>query len=69
MQRAIQRNALPGGVALVRYRGAQLLLAAYGLSRKYDSRTRLSADPIAATSDTLYDLASISKLFTATCVM
>ena len=69
MLRAIQRNALPGGVALVRYRGAQLLLAAYGLSRKFDSRTRLSADPIAATSDTLYDLASISKLFTATCVM
>ena len=69
MRRAILRNALPGGTALVRYRGAQLLLAAYGLSRKYDSRTRLSADPIAATSDTLYDLASISKLFTATCVM
>ena len=69
MRRAILRNALPGGVALVRYRGAQLLLAAYGLSRKFDSRTRLSGDPIAATSDTLYDLASISKLFTATCVM
>lgn len=69
MQRAIQRNALPGGVALIRFKGGQLLLGAYGLSRKYDSRTQLSADPIPATPETLYDLASISKLFTTTCVM
>jgi CubicO group peptidase (beta-lactamase class C family) len=69
MERAIQRNALPGGVALVRWRGAQLLLQAYGLSRKYDTLTALSADPIPAGTDTLYDLASISKLFTTTCVM
>src|SRR5205814_7411534 len=69
MQQAIQRNWLPGGVALVRHRGAQILLQAYGLSRKYDSLHTLSADPIPATADTLYDLASISKLFTTTCVM
>jgi CubicO group peptidase (beta-lactamase class C family) len=29
----------------------------------------VSSDPIAATPETLYDLASISKLFTTTCVM
>ena len=69
MQQAIQRNLLPGGVALVRHRGAQVLLQAYGLSRKYDSLHTLSADPIPAAADTLYDLASVSKLFTTTCVL
>src|SRR5437588_579358 len=69
MQRGMQRNATPGGVVLIRHKGAQLLQEAYGLSRKYDSLTSLSADPIPATTDTLYDLASVSKLFTTTCVM
>src|SRR5215472_10754797 len=69
MQRAIQRNALPGGVALVRHKGAQIMLNAYGLARKYDSLTTVSADPIQASTDTLYDLASISKLLTTTAVM
>lgn len=69
MQQAIQRNALPGGVALVRYKGTSFLREAYGLSRKYESIDAASDDPIPATTDTLYDLASISKLFTTTCVM
>ncbi len=69
MQRAIQRNALPGGVALVRHHSVQILLRAYGLSRKYDSLITLSSDPIPATTDTLYDLASLSKLFTTTVIM
>src|SRR5690348_13545168 len=57
--RAIQRNWLPGGVALVRHAGQRILLQAFGDSLKYDSATSLSAEPIAASSDTLYDLASI----------
>jgi CubicO group peptidase (beta-lactamase class C family) len=65
----MQRNVFPGGVAMVRYKGARMLLAAYGLAYKYDSLTKLAADPIPAATDTLYDLASISKLFTTTCVM
>jgi CubicO group peptidase (beta-lactamase class C family) len=69
MQQAMQRNALPGGVALVRHKGAIILREAYGLSRKYDSIHTLSDDPISATTDTFYDLASISKLFTTTCIM
>ena len=68
-QRAMQRNALPGGVALVRFKGVLLLLQAYGLSRKYEAGAKLSANPIPAAPDTLYDLASITKLFTTTCVM
>src|SRR5207237_5260274 len=41
----------------------------YGLARKYDTPTKLADDPIEATPDTLYDLASLSKLFTTTVVM
>jgi uncharacterized protein YbbC (DUF1343 family)/CubicO group peptidase (beta-lactamase class C family) len=65
----MQRNVFPGCVVLVRHRGKELMLAAYGLSSKYDSLTDLTAEPISATPDTLYDLASITKLFTTTAVM
>jgi CubicO group peptidase (beta-lactamase class C family) len=69
MERAIQRGVQPGGVVLIRHRGQPLLHAAFGLSRKYEAIGLNTADSIAATTDTLYDLASISKLFTTTCVM
>ena len=65
----MQRNVFPGCVALVRHSGKQLMLAAYGLSSKFDSLTVRAAEPIATTPDTLYDLASITKLFTTTAVM
>jgi CubicO group peptidase (beta-lactamase class C family) len=66
---AIDRDWLPGGVVLVQQRGVRLLLSAYGLSRKYSSRSSLATDQTPATPLTLYDLASITKLFTTTCVM
>jgi serine-type D-Ala-D-Ala carboxypeptidase len=66
MQRAMQLNATPGGVALVRHRGVRIFHKAYGLSRKYETASDLAADPIPATTETLYDLASITKLFTTT---
>src|SRR5207248_5642936 len=69
MDRAFQNRLLPGGVALVRHNGVQIMLKAYGLSRKYSGATELADDPIAATSDTLYDLASLTKLFTSTAAM
>ena len=69
LKRAMERNALPGGVAYVRFKGVPLLLQASGLSRKYETVAHLSPEPIPAATDTLYDLASISKLFTTTCVM
>jgi CubicO group peptidase (beta-lactamase class C family) len=69
IQGAIQANAVPGGVACIRYDGKQILIAAYGLSRKFDAPGILAASPIPAATDTLYDLASITKLFTATAAM
>jgi CubicO group peptidase (beta-lactamase class C family) len=45
------------------------LLAAYGHTYDYASPTQHAAEPIQAATDTLYDLASITKLFTATAVM
>ena len=69
MEKDIQRNVFPGGVALVRHRGSQIMLAAYGLSSKYETLTARVAEPIPATTDTLYDLASLTKLFTTTAVM
>jgi uncharacterized protein YbbC (DUF1343 family)/CubicO group peptidase (beta-lactamase class C family) len=69
MTRASQRGVQPGGVVLIKHRGATILHAAYGLSRKYATLDTLAPDPIPATTDTLYDLASISKLFTTTVVM
>jgi CubicO group peptidase (beta-lactamase class C family) len=69
MERAVQSDTTPGGVALVRHDGKQLLLRAYGLSHKYDGLTELTHEPIPAAIDTLYDLASITKLFTTTAAM
>ena len=69
MQRGIERNVFPGGVVLIRHRGVQIMLSAYGLSHKYDSLTAATHRPIPAATDTLYDLASITKLFTTTAVM
>lgn len=69
MDKDIQRNVFPGGVALVRHRGAQIMLSAYGLSSRYETLTAKVADPIPAETDTLYDLASLTKLFTTTAVM
>ena len=69
MQRAIQGDVTPGAVVTVRHKGAQIMLDAYGQSRKYVSADQVAPDPIDASTDTLYDLASISKLFTTTCAM
>ena len=69
MTRAVQRSVQPGGVVVVRHRGQQIMNAAFGLSAKYASKTALVEGPIEASPDTLYDLASLTKLFTTTAVM
>jgi uncharacterized protein YbbC (DUF1343 family)/CubicO group peptidase (beta-lactamase class C family) len=43
--------------------------AAYGNSYAFEGRGVPAAEPTAATPETLYDLASLTKLYTATCVM
>ncbi len=53
----------------IRQRGVVLMRAAYGQSYAYESKSTRAAEPIDATVETLYDFASLTKLFTATCVM
>ena len=69
MDAGIRDGVFPGGVILIRHRGAVVLQWAWGHAAAWlDSDTRQPA-PVPATPGTVYDLASISKLFTATCVM
>jgi CubicO group peptidase (beta-lactamase class C family) len=69
MHRGITASCMPGAVVLVWHDGQVLLHAAYGHAVLWrDGETRM-ADPIPATVDTVYDCASLSKLFTATCVL
>jgi CubicO group peptidase (beta-lactamase class C family) len=69
VQSAIADGYFPSAVVYVSRAGQPVKLAAYGYARLYqDLKTKVS-DPIAARTDTVYDLASLSKLFTATCVM
>src|SRR5262245_4353522 len=69
LQRGMQRGATPGGVVVIYHRGRELLRAAYGSSYAFEAGGVRAKQPIAATVETLYDLASLTKLFTATCVM
>jgi CubicO group peptidase (beta-lactamase class C family) len=69
MQRAVQDNVLPGGVVLIRHRGVQVMLSAYGFAGKYEAPNSPVPNPPPARTDTLYDLASITKMFTATAAM
>lgn len=60
---------MPGGVVLAWHDGMALLHQAYGNAVLWqDGETRLE-EPVPATTSTIYDCASLSKLFTATCVM
>jgi CubicO group peptidase (beta-lactamase class C family) len=69
MARAIERGVQPGGVVLIRHRGLTILHAAYGLSHTFDAIGKPAADPKSAETSTVYDLASLSKLYTTVCVM
>lgn len=69
MSDGIAAGVFPGGVVLVRHRDEVVLYEAYGHSvTHHDARTSL-LDRIVTRPGTIYDLASITKLFTATCVM
>jgi serine-type D-Ala-D-Ala carboxypeptidase len=60
---------MPGAVALVWHEGTVLLHAAYGDAVLWQDGEHRLAEPIPATVDGIYDCASLSKLFSATCVM
>lgn len=69
MSDGITEGAFPGGVVLVRHRNEVVLHEAYGHSVTHRDAHTLSSDQIVTRPGTIYDLASITKLFTATCVM
>ena len=69
MRRCIEQNMFPGGVVLVRLGNDVIVHEAYGHSCTHqDNHSRLS-ESLPAQLDTMYDLASITKVFTATCAM
>lgn len=70
IQEAIQKRTIPGAVVLIARRGVVVKHKAYGHSLLYrDDRYTPVEKPIAMKEDTLFDIASITKLFTATAAM
>jgi CubicO group peptidase (beta-lactamase class C family) len=70
MQQAVEKGVIPGGVVLVARNGTIAKVQAYGWAARYrDAQKNLLPQAIRATTDTIYDVASLTKLFTATAVM
>ncbi len=69
IQRSIEESLLPGAVVLVARDGVIVKHDAYGYAELYVLPGVRHPDPTPAARDTIYDLASLSKLFTATAVM
>ncbi|WP_409294228.1 serine hydrolase [Peribacillus sp. SCS-26] len=67
---AISEGVMPGAVALVARGGSIVKHEAYGHSAKYvDGSFTPMQNPVGMQKDTIFDLASISKIFTATAIM
>ncbi|MDQ0999852.1 CubicO group peptidase (beta-lactamase class C family) [Neobacillus niacini] len=70
MKQAISQKLMPGAVAFVARAGKIVKNDAYGYSVQYiDGKFTEMENPIPMENDTIFDLASISKIFTATAVM
>jgi len=70
MNQAIADKVMPGAVAFVARGGKIVKQTAYGYSAEYvDGNFTKMEHPIAMKENTIFDLASISKIFTATAVM
>jgi CubicO group peptidase (beta-lactamase class C family) len=70
LEEAIDDHVMPGAVVLVAKDGKIVKHDAYGYAARYTDRNFTEMDdPVAMQEDTIFDLASISKLFTATAVM
>lgn len=59
----------PGAVVVVARDGAIAKHSAYGYEVLYDHQKQRLSSPVPASTGTIYDLASVTKLFTATAVM
>lgn len=70
LSRVLVRRVTPGAVVLVARRGVIAKWQAYGYASLYKNGDyALVGDPVAMHKDTIFDLASVTKLFTATAVM
>jgi CubicO group peptidase (beta-lactamase class C family) len=70
INQAITDHVMPGAVVLVARGGTIVKEEAYGYSARYsDGSFTEMENPIMMQKDTIFDLASISKLFTSTAVM
>ncbi|MFA1819686.1 serine hydrolase domain-containing protein [Virgibacillus oceani] len=70
LEEAIADHVMPGAVVLVARDGEVVKHDAYGYAARYtDSDFTEMDDPVEMSEDTIFDLASISKLFTATAVL
>lgn len=70
INQAISDKVMPGAVTFVARGGKIVKHDAYGYAAKYiDSSLTEMKNPISMQTDTIFDLASISKIFTATAVM
>src|SRR5690625_3660717 len=66
----LKRRAAPGAVLLVARRGVIAKWRAYGYARLYENADFDKVDkPLPMRKDEIFDMASVSKLFTATAVM
>ncbi len=69
VEQGIADGCMPGAVVLAWHCGELLLHAAYGHAVLWQDGAARLDEPVPATIDTIYDCASLSKLFTATCLM
>ncbi|MFC7440725.1 serine hydrolase domain-containing protein [Laceyella putida] len=70
MEKAIDQGVFSGGTVLVAQAGRTEYLRSFGYAYRYqDDRKRPAKQPQRASNQTIYDIASLSKIFTAMAVM
>ncbi|MFC7392873.1 serine hydrolase [Scopulibacillus cellulosilyticus] len=70
IKQAINEKVMPGAVVLIARRGTIVKEQAYGYAAEYkDDKFTPMKDPVKMTKNTIFDLASISKLFTTIAAM
>ncbi|RLL46974.1 class A beta-lactamase-related serine hydrolase [Oceanobacillus piezotolerans] len=69
IQSFIESGTMPGAVTFVARRGHIVQHESYGYSYLYEDDKTVTDEPIEMKKDTIFDLASISKIFTTTAAM